>query len=186
MPATPHPDQPMFFTGDVCRAVGIEQSTLKNWITRGAILMSDDDRKRFGVDGPSHERLASGSGRSHLFTLRRVVQIALTAELVALGLPPLRAAMLALGFTDVGDGGGGWVGEPIELGRLPGQLYKDGLTLLVAYPEEESSHVINVDPKTPLYEVLFRGARQHKALLLVNVADVCSRVSTALDVVYPT
>jgi hypothetical protein len=183
MTQTPQPDVPMFFTGDVCRAVGVDQVTLKNWIARGAILMSDEDRARLGVEGPSHERLATGSGRSHLFTLRRVVQIALIAELVRLGFSPSKAGVLALGFTDVGKGSIDENGKP-AIQRFPGQLHKSGHTLLIAHPDQETSTIINADLNASLHTIFQSGAEGSSAAV-VNVSEVCARVCAALDVKYP-
>ncbi|WP_141563197.1 MerR family transcriptional regulator [Teichococcus rhizosphaerae] len=171
----------MFFSSDVCRAVGIDMATLKNWIKRGVILMSDQDRERYGIEGPSQERLATGSGRSHLFTLRRVIQTALVAELTRLGVPPGKAGMLALKFTDVGKGGAAYEGEPLTIKRFPGQLFQAGLTVLVAYSDKDTGTVINVDHETPFFEVLASGS----AAIIVNVNEVCRRTCAALDVDYP-
>ncbi|MFC7552642.1 hypothetical protein ACFQU7_10825 [Pseudoroseomonas wenyumeiae] len=184
MPHTPNPDVPMFFTGDVCRAANVEPVNLKNWIMRGVILMSDEDRERYKhleIEPQSYERLATGSGRSHLFTLRRVIQVALVAELTRLGVPPAKAGMLALGFTDVGKGGAGYAGEIPTIKRFPGQLFRSGMTVLVAYSDKDTSTVINVDEETPLFEILASGA----AAIVINVNEVCRRTCAALDVDYP-
>lgn len=179
------PDAPQFFSGDACKAAGIDNATLKNWITRSppAILVSDEDRAAFadiGVTGPSFERLAMGAGRSHLFTYRRVMQLALTAELVRLGFPPRKAGMVAAGFTDVGDTASGWGNEPIMIERLPGELYQDGLTILIAEPDRETGHTMKVDFKTPLTDVLFSGARRITTAVVVNVGDINDRVLASL------
>jgi hypothetical protein len=182
MPYTPNPDVPMFFTEDVCRAVNTDPVNLKNWITGGVILMSDSDREQFNIKGLLNERLDLGSGRSHLFTLRQVIQVALVAELTRLGVPPSKAGVLALGFTDMGQGKAGNAGESSPtIKRLPGQLFRSGLTLLVAYPDEDTSTIINADRKTPLFEILAWGA----AVVVVNLNEVCRRTCAALDVAYP-
>jgi hypothetical protein len=60
------PNQPQFFSADLCAAANIDAATLKNWISREpyALRLSEDDRRAFGT------------GRSHLFTFRTVVQAA--------------------------------------------------------------------------------------------------------------
>lgn len=159
-------DAPQFFSADACKAAGIESATLKNWLLpdRHAILMSEEDRR------------AAGSGRPHLFTYRRVMQIALTAELVSLGFAPRRAGTMAAGFTDVGEGFSGWVGEvyPVPKLRGPGELFEDGFTFLIASPGEESSHVCQVDLKTPLVKLMWSpgiGTRSTAAMINVNHVD---------------
>jgi hypothetical protein len=179
-------DAPQFFTADACKAAGIEQSTLKNWIVRSppAILISEEDRASIGAAGPSHERMAGGSGRSHLFTFRRVMQIALCAELVRLGFPPRKAGLIAAGFTDLGIGSFGWVGEPFKptkRERGPGELYANGLTILVAEPETGLGRVINVDPTKPkLWELFYSGTQRTTSAAVVNVTAVWARVIESL------
>ena len=182
-------DAPQFFTADACRAAGIDPATLKNWITRtpSAILLSQEDKLKFQeagapIETEPRERMAAGSGRSHLFTFRRVMQIALTAELVALGFPPRKAGMVAVGFTDVGHGGAGYVGdgEPIRIKRLPGELYPDGWTILVAESDRETGRTVNVHHNTLLTELLFTSARPPSTLVIVNVNAVDRRVRAAL------
>lgn len=189
----PNPDAPQFFSGDACKAAGIDGATLKNWIVRDppVILTTDEDRAAFaaayaqdehaiGPEGPSHERMATGSGRSHLFTWRRVMQIALTAELVRLGLPPRKAGIVAAGFTDVGDGAGQWGDGPVKFDRLPGEMYPSGLTVLVTSPDTDTGRVVNVGGKSSLAEVFFHGTRRAAAVALVNVNEINDRVANAL------
>lgn len=184
------PDAPQFFTGDACKAAGIDNATLKNWITRSppAILMSEEDRAEFAergftdesFDRQSYERLAMGAGRSHLFTYRRVMQLALCAELVRLGFPPRKAGMVAAGFTDIGDTATGWGNEPIEVKRLPGELYYDGFTLLIARPDRETGSCLNVDFKTPITDLLFHSNQSLTTAVIVNVNHVNDRVLGSL------
>lgn len=172
MPYIDNPDAAQFLAGDACKAAGIDNATLKNWIhpDRRAILMSEDDRR------------AMGSGRAHLFTFRRVMQIALTAELVQLGFPPRKAGIMAAGFTDVGDGVAAFGDEiPPPTERLPGELYRDGYTMLVAFPDEDRGHIRKVVPKTTALELMFKqGAGQRSTAVLVNVSFVDRRVKAAL------
>lgn len=184
------PDVPQIFSADACKAAGTDPATLKNWISRtpSAILMSDDDRAAFAGQteltdtGSSKERVSAGSGRSHLFTYRRVMQIALVQELVDMGFPPRRAGMIAAGFTDVGDGGGGFVGDTVEIGRMPGELYKSGLTFLIAAKGREIGHVLQVTMKTPMVEALFHGGHDRTSAAIVDVTKVHAKVTAGLGV----
>jgi hypothetical protein len=162
-------DIPRFLSEDVCRAAQIDAVTLRNWISRDppAITLREHDRK------------ALRSGKPHLFTYRRVLQVALTADLVRLGFAPRKAGMMAAGFTEVGDvtiPKGGADREEAE--RLPGELYPDGLTFLIAYPEDDVSYIQRVGPKTSLLEVLHlsgEGLRASAAIVNVTQIDMYAR-----------
>lgn len=180
-----------FFSGDACKAAGIDGATLKNWMTREppALLVSEEDRAKFreqgfDIGGAISERLAGGSGRSHLFTYRRVMQMALVAEMVALGLSPRRAGTLALGFSDVGEAVAYWGGGPApEIPRWPGELFPEGRTVLVAYPGDDHSQVINVPAGKPTYSVLEAlrvGTRRSGSAIIVDVNVVDDRVRASL------
>lgn len=163
MALSPAKHVPQFFSADVCRAAGIDTNTLKNWLRAdpSPILMKQEDR------------LAVGSGRAHLFSFQTAMQVALTARLVALGLPPRRAGMVAAGFTDVSSGNGGWVGDtdPYDDLRLPCDLFKEGYTILVAYVGDEIGHVINIEDSTTaldLFHPYGRGRREVAAVVWVD------------------
>jgi hypothetical protein len=150
-------DTARFFTADACRAAGINSVTLKNWISRDppAVLLTASDRA-------SHV-----SGRPHLLTFRRVMQIAITAELVRLGWGPRAAAIAAASFTDSGNSR-----------RPPGELYEDGITLLVARPgeDEPSFKVVNWKHGATPFEVLGIG----QGATVVNLSAIVETVQGAL------
>jgi hypothetical protein len=165
-------DAPQFSSAEACSAAGIDIDTFKNWILRDSspILLKESERR-------------GGSARLTL-SYRRVLQIALTAELVRLSIPPKRAAAWALGFTDVGDTYGGSpdeIAEGAASARLPGALYPEGLTLLVAHPYEEASRCINVGRRAEITDILFGFGRGNASAVLVNVNAVDRRVRAALD-----
>src|SRR5688500_13658042 len=116
MPADPADYQPRFTSAEVCQAAGISAETLKNWVSRkpAAILLDKKDQA------------ATARGVPIRFSFNRVMQIALTAELVRLGWQPRAAAMVAVTFSDVGETTGGWVDDPTppdpNTERDPGQL----------------------------------------------------------------
>lgn len=173
MTFSPDPFAPQFFSTDVARATGVSLATLKNWISRDppAVLMSDADRQ------------SSTSGRSHLFTFNRIMQVALTAELVRLGIGPRRAGLLAATFTDT-DIGSRPAGPRAEaMPRTPGQLFSEGATVLIAYDGEDVASIVNMLPDTPMQSLFFPHGRRTKradAAALVWVDMVHARVSRAL------
>jgi hypothetical protein len=83
-------DTPRYVLGDAAAAADISTSLLKAWITREPIVVPLGD----------YDLAGRGKGTPRLFTLRRVISIAMTAELVALGINPSRVGNLAFGFTD--------------------------------------------------------------------------------------
>jgi hypothetical protein len=104
MPVTfkPHPvlDEPKFLLSDVAFAAEVSQPVLKAWLSR---------EPRVVALGP-YDRHAFGKGSSRVFTLRTAILIALIAELVRLGITPLRAGALSFMATNrpEGDHGLDW------------------------------------------------------------------------------
>jgi len=82
-------DTPRFLLGDAAAAADLTPGLIKVWVSRGIIRLGFYDRE------------GRGAGSRHQFTLRRVICIAMTAELVALGISPAKAGELALNYTDV-------------------------------------------------------------------------------------
>ncbi len=175
-------DVPQFFPADVVRAVqsvspSFSSITLKNW--------QDPDRskdKRPVVPMTKHDRAAAGHGRPALSTFRRIQHIAITAALTEMDIPAARASMLAMGFTDIGNGPGGWVGsgEELKIERLPGELFPGSgvATLLVAYPGEETSSIVKVTAKTTLFSLARSSKFFGATFLMINQVD--QKVRTAL------
>jgi hypothetical protein len=114
-----------------CYATLIDRKTLDNWIEREAVLLSDDDRRE------------AGERKRYTFLFDRIVQIALAAELVKLGVQPRRASLAAAAFTDMS--GGITPGFPR---RLPGQLFQGAHTFLILSAEEEFAKVVPVARRT--------------------------------------
>lgn len=79
----PYWDEPRYILGDAAAASGLTPNLLKSWLFRKHISL-----------GP-HDREASGKGSSRFLSLRRVLSIALAAEMVRLGLSPSRAGAIA-------------------------------------------------------------------------------------------
>jgi hypothetical protein len=88
--AVPELDAPRYLLGDAAAAAGISVNTLKAWVSRDPKIIP------LGF----YDQEGRGKGTPRLFTLRRVIAIAVTAELTTLGINPSRAGDLALAFTD--------------------------------------------------------------------------------------
>jgi hypothetical protein len=166
------PDLPQFFSADLCTAAKIDTATLKNWISREpyALRLSDGDRR------------AIGTGRQHLFTYRTVMQAAICAEFVVLGLSPRRAGAFAELFMNLGEGGQGNAKR-----RAPGELFPTGSTVLVAYPagpqdkkELWASQAVNMTTETRLDDVFkqLNGGRE-AAAVMINISMIHDRVRNA-------
>jgi hypothetical protein len=125
---TPELDTPRFMLADVATAVNLVPGLVKTWISRGVIRLGFYDRE------------GRGAGSRHQFTLRRVICIATTAELVALGVSPAKAGDLALNFTDVEHPEGRFV-------ELPGRTY------LIVEPHSEAL-ILATSGKTTFDQVL--------------------------------
>ena len=67
-------DEPRYLLGQVALAAGISPNLLKTWIAREVIVLGE------------HDRDAHGKGSSRVFTLRRALAVAATAEFVRLGM----------------------------------------------------------------------------------------------------
>lgn len=198
-----NPDHPQFSTASVCAASGLDDVTLRNIIRRvpGAILMKEEDREKFKeaaveeaernedeeerlkekaaseeIVTLSDERIGGGPGGRHHFTFRRVVQIALMAELLRHGVPPKKAGFAAAAFTDKGDTVAGF-GNGFPIKRLAGQLYLDGQTLLLVRPDAETGEVFNATQSKSFSDLSFsRGP----SLLIVNVNEVIRKLKNKL------
>jgi hypothetical protein len=165
-------DRPLFQTDEVAAAAGIAAETLKGWIKNDllALIRGDD------------ESLNPGKGRARKFTLRRAIQIALTAEISRRGVQVTDASRAAAVFTDVGETGSGWTGEPDRLVRAPGELFRGDLTILrVLFPEggEIESDVIKLSKlKTPFY----LHSKVSASAILIDVNEVVRRVMQKLGI----
>jgi hypothetical protein len=140
-------DYPLVRTGDAAFAAGITHPTLLGWIDRGLFTLTDIDQ-----DSP-------GSGVARLFSLRRVYQLGIVAELAGLRIPVRFGAAIASHFSDSG-------GE----GRGPGQLYATGPTFLISgWPALAASSVVNHNPPP-----------QEFACVAINVRNVVAAVNGRL------
>src|SRR3954453_14671269 len=89
-PQDPELDEPRYLFGDVAAAATMSHSVLKAWVSREPVVI------RFGP----YDRQPLGKGSARVFTLRRVFCVAITAELVRLGLKASSAGVVAYAYTD--------------------------------------------------------------------------------------
>lgn len=181
MKLIPNLDIARFLSQDACTASGVTMMTLTNWLRRepSPILMSDEQRKAHGVQVEEAMRPAGGTGGRHLWTLRRVIQIALTKRLVDLGIPPRAAGLAALRFTDLGTAVAGYSGDQIPPLRMPGQFFEHGATLLVVRSEDDAE-VMNFLPGSESLDALFRYGEE-PACAVVHVNAVVGSVHRKLN-----
>ena len=163
------PEQ-LFTAEQTARAAGTTSGALRAWLQRGAILPGDGDKP------------ANGSGYYNFFTLNRVVQVALTVELVMFGLPTRIAGTLAASFTDLAEPS--YMPDTGGETRLPGALYATGRTVLIAHEgQHDVARVVRVTSDTPAM-LLFSipGGPRATVACMVDVNAVVSRVRAALGV----
>ncbi|MFC7661505.1 hypothetical protein ACFQWF_00140 [Methylorubrum suomiense] len=157
----------MFRLADVARTIDPENSAtlltdLRNWFARGVLFYTVDPEQGVDPDQP-----ASKPGSPGLLSRHRVIQAAITAHLVRLGVPPKDAAFAAGSFSDFSI-------PP----RLPGMLFPRGETVLAVWrrgagPFER--RVLNPDPRESVRDLSFRVAGSDglpPALITLNCGDL--------------
>jgi len=139
----PNRFEPRYELADVADAAGLDLLTLRNWLNpqRGIIVPRCDDLR------------GSGRGVRRLFSLVRVYQIAITAELVRQGIPVSKAALAALQFSDFGNNEAVWAGEEPGPFREPGELFAEGNTFLCVRDQGEVAHLVEMKGSLNLWEV---------------------------------
>jgi hypothetical protein len=167
-PDMPELDVPCVTTIDTCAVAGIAQATLQAWLSRepAVILL----RK--------HDRGAAGPALGFLLTLRRVLQIALTAELTRLGVTRQRAGNLAALFTDQGgEKPADWRSHPDFQVRVAGHLFPSNGTVLVANMDGRFDRIVTAVLNAPYAEVI--GQRKC-GTLVVDLDALVTRVVVTL------
>ena len=157
----------MFRLADVARTIDPENSAalltdLRNWFARGVLIWTVDPAEGVDPDQPAWK-----PGSPGLLSRHRVIQAAITAHLVRLGVPPKDAAFAGGSFSDFST-------PP----RLPGMLFPRGETVLAVWrrgagPFER--RVLNVDPRESPRDISFRvagGGSLPLALITINCGDL--------------
>lgn len=133
-------DSPEFTLSQVANAAGIDVGTLRSWL----------QRKHWRLDMAVGDSPADVAGKAHLVTLRRALQIGAAAELVRNGVEPSRAFKAAWYFSDAAD--------PLEAEgyiRAPGELFRDGSTILIAYKDRDIGVVMRLDDNASWQNLVF-------------------------------
>ncbi|UPJ27086.1 hypothetical protein [Bradyrhizobium sp. CW1] len=156
---------PQFPSDAACEAAQINLPTLKNWISRKppAVFVADD------------ERVQVGERTSFRFTLRRVLQIAVVAELVRFRIGPSDAAWMAAEFTD---------SQKDFEDRRPGELFKKDFTVLVVSSSQLSS-LVNASAQTSwrlLPKLSLNPSSSSNIIVNLNHIDMRVRVSLGLPI----
>jgi len=83
-------DVPQFLLGDAAFTADLSTTVLKAWLSREPLIIAlgETDMKPLG------------KGSARIFTLRRVVNICVTAELVRMGVTPKMAGVIGFQITD--------------------------------------------------------------------------------------
>jgi hypothetical protein len=158
---------PQFSSDLACKAAGVDMATLKNWISR----------KPPAVHIGAEERTTAGTRAHYNFNLRRILQLAITAQLVQLGLAPREASMHALQFTDVSP-----QRPPI---RAMGELFQEDYTFLVIHdtqPGMVTNFKIDETWQTMMHERRGRFLSPKSILLNLNVVDTGVRTAVGLPI----
>jgi hypothetical protein len=143
-----------FGTCDVADAAGLRESVIRSWVERKHIVMSDDDRD------------AAGRGQTRLFSFETALQIAVAAELTRLGFASGHACRVARSFAHSGNPH-----------RLPGQLFRDGKTLLVVYPESQRADVVLADDLTSIFA---HAGVSHASVAIVDINTIYRNTAARL------
>jgi hypothetical protein len=149
-PRDPLLDDPLYKLGDAAEAAALDVALLRSWLDREPII----ELGRF-------DQAPQGTGKPRLLTLRRIIAIAIAAELVELGIITSRAGRIATLFTDR---------------ELPAfDTKQSAKPLLVVYPGSE----------LPMKLVPSDGASRHDqftaaAFLAVDYAEILRKVRLRL------
>jgi hypothetical protein len=169
-------DTSQFTTAQAAEAAGVSVYALQMQLKQGSIAL--------GL-GESAAMRSPGTGRSRVFSGRRVRHIALTEELARVGLPVKTASMLALAFTDhtMADS---WpaahqLGDRPEQSRQPGELYADDVTVFRVLFPLHGEPVASVDRAADVESSPFMlGNVRHRAVVLIDMDDLMARTDRAL------
>ncbi len=105
----------------------------------------------------------SGSGEPFGYSIRRILQAAITEQIKPLGLPTPAAARAACEFTDIGN-----------IGRQPGELYQHGRTLLVISPD--GTTIKNIP-----HGALLTDISNSACFICVDLNRIVEQVNSVLD-----
>lgn len=169
-------DVPRFTTAQTAAAADTPLNTLAAQLRRGDIAL--------GSDEPADVR-NPGTGRSRIFSARRVLHIALTQALARAGVGVGQASKLALFFTDTnaadGDQAASIIGPALAVGREPGKLFADGETVFRVLFHSDGQTVASIDRLASVTESPFyRDNEKFAGVLLIDMDSLVERTLGAL------
>lgn len=154
-------DTPLYPIRQAAMAAGFELNTLRSLYQRG----------RFRVVGGEE---AKARGLGHVLNLRDILTVAVAKRLMDAGAEPAAAFMAGVRFVHVGSGGSI---------RLPGEVHKNGFTVMVFFPSTGSDRIVSLKSSLPFAELFINpdtGKRDTPVVLLLN--DVERDVFMALRI----
>ncbi|MHA6731083.1 hypothetical protein [Devosia sp. A369] len=147
---------PTFGLTAVARAADASDSLVRSWFDRGLIPVRPEDRDTDGRASPRE------------ISFNTAMQIGIAAELARLGIAAGRACRLALSFSDIG-----------HEGRLPGELFTDSATLLVAYPDAPVAQIVR---QSELADIFAHRRATSASVLVLNINSIYRNVAHRLGV----
>lgn len=147
---------PTFGLTAVARAADASDSLVRSWFDRNLIPIRPEDRDTNGRANPRE------------ISFNTAMQIGIAAELARLGIAAGRACRLALSFSDVG-----------HRGRLPGDLFTDSATFLVAYPEASAAQIVR---QSELVDIFGHRHATSASVAVLNVNEIYRNVAHRLGV----
>jgi hypothetical protein len=167
-------DDLLFTPSEVARGADIEFALLQSRLQRGHLrVRPEPDAHDLGpveyAEEDQKSRPSAGKGAKALFSVRRFIQVVIAEELVANGTPVQDAYNLALSFTDIGERNDPATMRP---DRAPGELFKDGRTLLIVWREGRAwrREVKQAVTRRFDLEALFGGGR--RCVVVLDVGDL--------------
>lgn len=156
---------PRFRTSEVAKVAGLTPPTLRSYFSRGQFI-------QIGLD----HRAPDSEGLPALFSLRDVLTIATAARLISGGAQPAPAFQAALRWAHSGTDD-----------RLPAQLYQQGDTVLIFYPESGHSKTLLANGAIAISDLFSditasRHGYLYPAPILVLLNDIQDTVFAALGV----
>lgn len=140
---------------DAMRIAGISHHRLARWLDRGIVRLRPYDIE------------TQGTGDPRLFSIRRIYQIAITAELTRIGVSADRASRAALAFTDHD-----------QPGRQAGELFADGATWLALTADAD---LVVRPPDTEGAAQLFTAGLAPGLPTTLAILDLCALVRRVDD-----
>lgn len=145
-------DLKLFTAAEVFLLTGVSPEKQYQWDDRGITIPSRNDKR------------PNGSGDPRLMTIETVYQLAVTANLVRLGVGPRHAAHAARKFTSQG-----------QSGRLAGGLFPQDRTVLCL---RATGPVVSNEP----YHADFCDLADHgTAFVAIDCGAICKKVDNALS-----